>query len=430
MLHIRKSDEPNHRLAEHMLLESISKGIKVSDNIKLVIDAYHNKYVKVAKELRTAYGIDNVNSPKQVKEYLTSVINKLPNSYEILDKCTDKGKLSFNKNNLKYLWEEQGLEVCKLIIDARRSAKILSSVRTFKDLSSLNGRHCVYPTVTRGKTNRFNYADPALMNIAKEVLWYIIEARKEGNKLYSIDIKFQEPWTLVNMLKIESLLSIMKQEKDFYKAVYKAVFKEDCTNDIHRNEIKTAWNAMSYGAFRDTIVSYCNTIDGGLVYDYFESIPEYKKYKQDKMDRAKRRLLDDYTYFGTKVSAGNSYDFKRFGKQKTNRLARILSDIPIQGTGSDILAFLLEQLNVMNDDLGTDGLIELYYTRHDELILEVDKSLCHNKLEDIFKEYFTHKVDDWLPFNVTVSCLSDGNIEDFLNNLQNEEEEEEEDMYY
>lgn len=430
MLHIRRGEVPNHELAERMLIESIDKGIKVSKNINLVINAYSEKYVRLAREIRLEYGIDNVNSTKQVKEYLLRVINTLPNSSELLYKFTEKNKISFNKNNLKYLYENEGLEVCKLIIEARRYQRIISSLRTFKDLAERNGRGCVYPTVTRGKTNRFNYVEPALMNIAKEVLWYIIEARKKGNKLYSIDIKYQEPWTLVNMLGIISLLEIMKEEPDFYKAVYRTVFNEDCPNDTYRNEIKTAWNAMSYGAYRDTIIDYCHHLDGGRIFDYFDNIPEYKAYKRDKIDRAKRRILDDYTYFGTKVSAGEPWEFKRFGKQQTNRLARVLSDIPIQGTGSDILAFLLEQLNTMNDDLGTEGLIELYYTRHDELILEVDESLCHNRLEEIFTEYFTHSVDDWLPFKVKVSCLSDNDIASFLNNLQNEEEEEEEDMYY
>ena len=80
-------------------------------------------------------------------------------------------------------------------------------------------------------------------------------------------------------------------------------------------------------------------------------------------------------------------------------------DYPVQGTGSDILSLLVKHFE-------TEGIAEglsLYYTRHDELILEASKEymsgLSSGELEGRMREIFQHQVDDWEPFQIEVSVL-------------------------
>ena len=77
----------------------------------------------------------------------------------------------------------------------------------------------------------------------------------------------------------------------------------------------------------------------------------------------------------------------------------------MQGTGSDILSLLVKHFE-------TEGIAEglsLYYTRHDELILEAGKEymsgLSLEELEGRMREIFQHQVDDWEPFQIEVSVL-------------------------
>lgn len=167
---------------------------------------------------------------------------------------------------------------------------------------------------------------------------------------------------------------------------------------IERKEFKVAWNAMTYGASSFGVKQICKHINGDIVYNYFSKIPEFKAYRSKckKLADAGNQYIN--TYFGTTLFAGES---------NINKLRRVLMDLPIQGTAADILSFLIRHCNSEISRLGLDGKISIYYTRHDEIIFEVDKDFCNGvgieDVKNIIKNMVTHQVDNWIPFIVEVT---------------------------
>lgn len=165
-----------------------------------------------------------------------------------------------------------------------------------------------------------------------------------------------------------------------------------------RKEFKTAWLAISYGASIFGIKMSCKTIDGTRVYNYITKINELKEYRS-AIDK-KARALDNgiRTIFGTPMYAGEEEDYKK--------LKRILLDLPVQGSGADILSLLIKHFYDYTKEKGIDDKLSIYYTRHDELIIEVDKgyldSVGEESVENTLRDMLEHQVDDWTPFKIEV----------------------------
>lgn len=166
---------------------------------------------------------------------------------------------------------------------------------------------------------------------------------------------------------------------------------------IARKEFKTAWNAMTYGASSFGVKQMCKHIDGDAIYNYFSKIPEFKTYRSNCKKLADNGHQTINTFFGTQLFAGES---------NPNKLRRVLMDLPIQGTAADILSLLIKHADTEFKTRHLEGLIEIYYTRHDEMIFEVDKAWCDSvgmeKAQDIIRDIIEHQVNDWVPFKVEV----------------------------
>lgn len=382
---------PAHDYLLEKIGESIDTGIVVVSDIKERRNKIDRQVSALKSNVESYYGIDNINSAVKIRQYFESVLTG-----NELDLCNKKGKITFDKESLEKL-AKLGRADAADIIRYRSLKKTLDTLDGLVGAIDRDGR--IHPEISVSKTNRLNYLNPALMNIPKDLLWNVISPRREGGKLYSVDIKFQEPWILIHMLGIEQLIDIMTDEPDFYNAIHKAVFKVDCPNKETRDNIKTIWNAMSYGATLYGIREYSKCIDGEAIYRYFESIKEYKEYKGKCYGRSKKNTQVVETYFGTELTA-NEYGSK---------LARALMDLPIQGTGADILALLVENFDRQMAELGLASKLEIYYTRHDELVIDSDGTIDDVIVLDILEKTLQHQVDDWLPFRLTVSLIEHGN---------------------
>ena len=174
-------------------------------------------------------------------------------------------------------------------------------------------------------------------------------------------------------------------------------------NPTLRKEFKRAWNAMTYGASKLGIINMCHELNGEELFNYFDSIPEIKAYKNncDKMARA--GIQNTKTYFGTTVSAGVA---------KSSALKRVLMDLPIQGTAADILSLLVKHFDDETKARGISDKLSVYFTRHDELIIEAKKDFVSKyigglpELLNFVKSMTEHQVDDWVPFKVDVKVIS------------------------
>ncbi len=498
-----KEDKPDIGYMVNRVKESMNVGIKLGD-----VGSLYSRFLGVQNEIGNKiieeYGIQNPNSGVQVIEFL-----KRQKNVDIYEVCCVGDKWTSNKDALLQL-RNMGYDFADNILDYRKMKKYAESIKSMLDAVDKDG--LVRPNLTLGKTNRINYVNPALMNIPKKLLWHIITPRNEGNVLFSIDIKNQEPSILINLLNIEQLKDALISEDGLYESLFKKPFVqrtrlnifntvdkkmrrvsakemaansnippiyyvpirptvdsvyyngeriklievcnvvsrigkepllpdkvsiETVENNIYnvdvewdklskrqlnksgvieidgtlkgidivcegtfRDEFKQAWNALTYGASSMGLRKICKGIDGGLIYKYFSGIKEFREYKKQCKKLAGKGIQEINTIFGTKLYAG---------EKNTNRLQRILMDLPIQGTGSDILALLIKHFDNEVEHRGLVGKLELYYTRHDEFIVEVNKewldTVGENKVEDILRDILEHKIDDWIPFKIEVSKI-------------------------
>lgn len=168
-----------------------------------------------------------------------------------------------------------------------------------------------------------------------------------------------------------------------------------------RKEFKTAWLAMTYSASKQTIVETCKSIDGEMFYDYFMGIPAFKNYRDECKKFARKGYSTSKSVFGTVMSADE------WGG--SSKLARVLMNRPIQGTGADIMAFLIKHTDEEIHSRGLEGKLDIYFPRIDELILTVNKEwiseIGEDNVEKILKDIYEHQIDDWKPFKVEIKQL-------------------------
>jgi len=168
---------------------------------------------------------------------------------------------------------------------------------------------------------------------------------------------------------------------------------------VERKEFKTAWNAVSYGGTIFRVKLICKTIDPKQTYNYITKIAEFKNYRSAIEKRAKDNITGIGTAFGTLMDAGYAEDWKK--------LTRILLDLPIQGTGADILSLLIKHFYDYCNEKGLSDKLDICYTRHDELIIEVNgewlKTVGENEVEAILRDMLEHQIDNWTPFKIEVT---------------------------
>lgn len=176
---------------------------------------------------------------------------------------------------------------------------------------------------------------------------------------------------------------------------------EPVCEGVYRKEFKTSWNAMTYGSSKRGIMAICKHIDGDKVYNFFYNIPEMKAYQKQWKNQANMGVQYSKTVFGTVLCAN---------KPDTKQLARSLMDLPIQGTAADILDLIIAHFYEEIEKRGIGKYVDLYYTRHDEPIIEVDRD-WQNKVgeqyvESTLRDIFVHQVDNWTPFKVEIKPVN------------------------
>jgi DNA polymerase I-like protein with 3'-5' exonuclease and polymerase domains len=156
-----------------------------------------------------------------------------------------------------------------------------------------------------------------------------------------------------------------------------------------RKEFKTSWNALTYGQTKEGLKSMCKNIDGNVLWDKFNSIDGLKNWRLECSKKARKDGDKEvFSYFGERM-VPDGYN--------SSAIARQLMDYEIQGTGADILELL-----VRNFEENSDSDLEIYYTRHDELIILAGKDTVDSDVESRLRMLFEHQVDDWKPFEVEI----------------------------
>lgn len=401
-------NKPDIKYLKERVEELMEDGIRVTDRIEEILENLKRE-TNSSKEVIRRYGVNNPNSAPQVIKYLQSL-----NDEDVEKCCKDSrtGKWSSNADNLKKL-AHLDIDFAVDLLTYRRSKKFVESVQSLADFKEEDGNF-VHPNATMGKTNRINYTEPAIMNIPKSLLWELIVPSIDGNVLVSVDIKNQEPWILFNMLNIEKLKEALKDNSEggLYNGLFRIIFGKEPT-PIERKEFKTSWNALTYGSTKRNIMSICRNIDGEKVYKYFSKIPELSEYKDKCYKLAYANKRNTKTLFGTELIAD---------APTKGMLQRQLMDLPIQGTGADILSLLVQHFDSEMDSRGLVDKMWVYFTRHDEVVIEVDGTWFNEqgeeKVYEVLRDIFEHQIEDWEPFKVEI-----GKVQSEISFDDNEDEE-------
>lgn len=400
MYHIKSGiDKPDFMF----LLEELEgivkgKGLRLSNKIFEIKDKLSKDVSSFNALIVSQYNINNPNSSVQILKYMRENLD-----YDLLEICRDEktGKLSSSKENLAEL-SKLGCAFAIDILNYRKYKKQLEYVEGLLGNCDRFGR--IFPNIDLGATNRVNYNDPPLMNIPKEILWDVLTPRVDGNYLVSVDIKNQEPTVLINWKNIECLKAKLTSERGLYFEIFLEIFDKE-PNDLELKELKTAWLALNYGATKIGIKNICSLIDGEAVYDYFNSIKEIKRYTGEAYGLSKAKCRVAYTYFGTKLN---------LSAKDVNSLKRQHLDFPIQGTCSDILSMLVKRFRWYINTYNLKDVLSIYYTRHDELIIEVDKTFYEKRnaskdekdhINCLLGDILNHKVDDWVEFKTKITLV-------------------------
>lgn len=400
MYHIKSGiDKPDFMF----LLEELEgivkgKGLRLSNKIFEIKDKLSKDVSSFNALIVSQYSINNPNSSAQILKYMRENLD-----YDLLEICRDEKtvKLSSSKENLAEL-SKLGCAFAIDILNYRKYKKQLEYVEGLLGNCDRFGR--IFPNIDLGATNRVNYTDPPLMNIPKEILWDVLTPRVDGNYLVSVDIKNQEPTVLINWKNIECLKAKLTSERGLYFEIFVEIFNKE-PNDLELKELKTAWLALNYGATKIGIKNICSLIDGEAVYDYFNSIKEIKRYTGEAYGLSKAKCRVAYTYFGTKLN---------LSAKDVNSLKRQHLDFPIQGTCSDILSMLVKRFRWYINTYNLKDVLSIYYTRHDELIIEVDKTFYEKRnaskdekdhINCLLGDILNHKVDDWVEFKTKITLV-------------------------
>lgn len=404
-----KTDRPDFNYLNKVLQESLRQGIKIQVSNELQIEL-KNELISAKLALQN-YGVYNPNKRTE----LIAVLEELSKSDDMVKECCYvNDKWTTAQPALKKLAHHGNQFVIDLMY-YRRISKYLSYVDSLLSFSDEKGY--IHPVLCGSTTNRIQYKDPGIMNIPKQLLWGVIQPRNDKWSLYSVDIKNQEPWILINMLDIQELKDLLAISKNgsLYDMLF-VTFYNKMPTAIERKEFKIAWNALTYGATKKGIKAACNNIDSDVVYKYFNQLSGYKKYKKDMNAKAYSGCTKAETLFGTEVVATGAT------KQK---IVRQLMNLGIQGTGADILAFLVKHFEDEKKDKKLANYMHIYFTRHDECVVEISKyyekkiggeaAVC-----GLLFDMFEHQIDDWEPFNLEIhkvhdtinSLFTDSSIED------------------
>jgi hypothetical protein len=171
---------------------------------------------------------------------------------------------------------------------------------------------------------------------------------------------------------------------------------------VEREEFKTAWLAISYGQSLMGLMGNCKVIDGKYVYNFITKSNGLKEYRSAITKKANNLDHCINTIFGTRLEAEYTTDSKKLSRQLLN--------LPIQGSGADILSLLIRHFNEYVTEKGLKDKMFIYFTRHDELVIEVNGDYVNKvgdeKVKEILSDILTHQIEDWTPFRVDIEQIN------------------------
>lgn len=353
-------DQPKFTWVLNKITESVQVGVMLhssqdSDSVA--------KYKHLLDKMQYTYGIENYRSIIQVENYLRSHLTPDIKQYCFIgDKCTTRS------------------EALQRVRDSEFTTDMVA-IRKLQKVALVHDKENkkLIPSVSLSVTNRISYSDPPLVQIDRDMVY----PTSRDEYLICADICNQEPLILYEWLGLGTHAECFLDSRGFYVAVFEKFYGRE-PNKQELKDFKACWLAITYGGH----VQYPK-IDTRPIVEHFNSAEVREKLKT-LTQSAFRYSKCVGTYFGTTI------------RPQTNITSTSSINLPIQGTAADIFTVLLEHCYNTLEISQYKDTIHILYTRSDEIIFRVHKSIPKDEAKQYIKSLTEHQVDDWVPFSVDV----------------------------
>jgi DNA polymerase I-like protein with 3'-5' exonuclease and polymerase domains len=299
-------------------------------------------------------GVDNYNSPAQVKKALKAI------GLDI--KSTEKDEL------MKYRGDYQAVDK---LLEFKRITKRISLLESLiKEVNPNTGRiHASYKQNSTA-TGRYSCARPNLQGVPNIKGFRRCFAAAEGNALVIADYSQIELRIIAEAADDETMIRIFNEGNDIHKITASIVNKKP-VDEVTPQERQSA-KAMNFGLIY------------GMGYNTFQKYAR-NNYGVDLTDYETKLAVDNFfmTYKGisrrlTVLDSLFTREERTLGNRRrlwtTKPIITERANAAIQGTGADILKQAL--INVNKRLLLPDSDVALVGTVHDEIILECPKAIA------------------------------------------------------
>lgn len=379
-------------------------GIKVDKGrLNLLSDLINKKIEDTKKEFIDVAGYDiNLNSPKQVSDFLFKKLNiqlddKLRKFY-----TTKSGNISTNESLLKLIKPYH--PSIELIIKYREYVKLKSSfidvlLEKITDKSRLHTTYNQTGTIT----GRLSSSNPNLQNIpVKDELSLKIREcfiPDDGFEFVSFDYSQIDLRVLAHLSEDERLIELFSKDADIHSLTASSMFSipPDKVDKKLRKIAKTINFGIIYG---QTPIGLSMEIQ--IDYDearryidkYFEIYSGVKKWIDSVIEFAHKNNYV-YNFIGRRRYL---YDINSKNRALVSMSERMAVNMPVQSGSSDIIK---KSMNLIYDIIkNNQDEIKMLLQIHDELLFEIKKDKINkwkkeikNIMENVYKLKVPLKVD-------------------------------------
>lgn len=355
------ADFPNREYVLSRLTEEASAGFKLRE----ITGEEYDTYMALRNKMNKVYGISEPDSTKAVAAYISA-------KPQLAERCTVNNKLTTSS----------------IILRSIKDSEFINDLLSYRELRRLvrsKDKVLLYPKIKLGSTNRITYYEPNIVAYNKSQF----TSCSADEYLIFADIRNQEPLIWAEMLGLTVFKPFLEVRGGFYAALFRHLYRRDY--DIEELKVfKRMFLSVMYGVDIEKLSG--GTLSVLPLIDLLEEAGVKKALNKLKSS-AYTKSKSCTTYFGTKLYP----NAKSKGKIST------AINMPIQGTAADIMFILLENCYKALDEGVYSDLIHIYFTRYDEIVFRVSKSIAEDEAVAYIWELTEHQVDDWVPFQVNIT---------------------------
>ncbi|MDR2870676.1 MAG: DNA polymerase I [Deferribacteraceae bacterium] len=369
--------------AAYALAKAELAGIKLDTaQVRSVSNVLKQHISIVATRIMNRAGFEiNLNSPKQLSDYIYSTLGIKPLS---------KTKLSTAEDVLKELMttNEEHREVLEDILTYREYSKLLSTyTQPLLDAMGADGRvHTTFKQTGTG-TGRLSSIAPNLQNIpargeiGKTIRKAFVPA--EGYVLATFDYSQIELRVLAHLSGDPALKEAFASGQDIHSITAKKIFNLEAVDADHRRLAKAVnfgiiYGLSPYGLSRDTGVTPREAKE--FINAYFALYSNIKSFIDSTIENTRKNGYCE-TVLGRKRFFA---DINSRNGMMRSRAERAAMNAPIQGSAADIIKLAMLKCDKMITERGFDARLLLQI--HDELLFEVRQDIVDSFMPAVHQE--------------------------------------------